>query len=439
MNAFFTIILTILYGFVSNSYLVIKEKLLTLAAVIPLFILINIFIGLGRRKVHGARMKICNHGAEALLLFAITTIISIVYHIAIAFILIPDSYLDYIFSALICIASQAVLFWNGIICVYCTSTQLGIKHRVIGILCGMIPIAHLFALKNIIKKNLAEVAFESEKQRLNVERRELQICKTKYPILFVHGVFFRDSKLLNYWGRIPKELETNGATVYYGEHQSALSVKDSAEELAERIKKITEETGCEKVNIIAHSKGGLDCRYAIAHCGAEPYVASLTTINTPHRGCGFADYLLSKISPSVQQKVANAYNAAARRLGDTNPDFMAAVRDLTEESCKKLDAEMKIPENIFCQSFGSVLKKARSGKFPLNFSFHLVKHFDGANDGLVSEKSFRWGEKYELLTADGDRGISHGDMIDLNRENIEGFDVREFYVQLVSDLRENRK
>ena len=26
-------------------------------------------------------------------------------------------------------------------------------------------------------------------------------------------------------------------------------------------------------------------------------------------------------------------------------------------------------------------------------------------------------------------------MIDLNRENIEGFDVREFYVQLVSDLK----
>ena len=33
------------------------------------------------------------------------------------------------------------------------------------------------------------------------------------------------------------------------------------------------------------------------------------------------------------------------------------------------------------------------------------------------------------------RGISHGDMIDLNRENIEGFDVREFYVGLVSELK----
>ena len=55
--------------------------------------------------------------------------------------------------------------------------------------------------------------------------------------------------------------------------------------------------------------------------------------------------------------------------------------------------------------------------------------------GLVSEKSFAWGERYTLLTPLKHRGISHGDMIDLNRENIDGFDVREFYVQLVSDLK----
>ena len=34
------------------------------------------------------------------------------------------------------------------------------------------------------------------------------------------------------------------------------------------------------------------------------------------------------------------------------------------------------------------------------------------------------------------RGISHGDMIDLMRENIDGFDVREYYVQLVKELKE---
>ncbi|MEE0061348.1 MAG: triacylglycerol lipase, partial [Acutalibacteraceae bacterium] len=81
------------------------------------------------------------------------------------------------------------------------------------------------------------------------------------------------------------------------------------------------------------------------------------------------------------------------------------------------------------------LGRATGGKFPLNVSYPLVKKYSGANDGLVAEPSFRWGSNYQLLKPQGKRGISHGDMIDLNRENIPSFDVREFYVQLVADLK----
>ena len=80
-------------------------------------------------------------------------------------------------------------------------------------------------------------------------------------------------------------------------------------------------------------------------------------------------------------------------------------------------------------------KKAQGGKFPLNVTYPIVKHFDGRNDGLVSVDSARWGTKFTLLEPEGKRGITHGDVVDLNRENIPGFDVREFYVNLVSDLR----
>ncbi|MGN0165501.1 MAG: triacylglycerol lipase, partial [Lachnospiraceae bacterium] len=138
----------------------------------------------------------------------------------------------------------------------------------------------------------------------------------------------------------------------------------------------------------------------------------------------------------TQAGIARAYNAALRKLGDANPDFMAAVRDLTSRRCLAMDSTMPVPENIYCQSIGSKLNKAGSGKFPLNFSYHLVKYFDGANDGLVGEDSFQWSENYTFLSTNGKRGISHGDVIDLNRENIPGFDVREFFVFLVADLKE---
>ena len=78
---------------------------------------------------------------------------------------------------------------------------------------------------------------------------------------------------------------------------------------------------------------------------------------------------------------------------------------------------------VYYQSVGSRMARARSGKFPLNVAYPMVKHFDGDNDGLVSVESAKWGERFTLLSPAGKRGISHGDVIDLNRENIDGFDV----------------
>ena len=70
-------------------------------------------------------------------------------------------------------------------------------------------------------------------------------------------------------------------------------------------------------------------------------------------------------------------------------------------------------------------------------SAKLVKYFDGPNDGLVSVDSMKWGESFHFVEPSGKRGITHGDVIDLNRENIKGFDVRAFYVKLVIDLKAN--
>lgn len=327
------------------------------------------------------------------------------------------------------------IFWIGILLVYLHSEQLGIKPRLLGILFGFVPIANLIMLNKIIGICNREIQLEKERNAREIRRRDYLVCATRYPILLVHGVFFRDYKHLNYWGRIPKDLAKNGARIYYGNHNSAASVEDSAKELQRRVDQILEKTSFEKINIIAHSKGGLDARVLIAN-GYGDKIASLTTINTPHRGCEFADYFLEKIPKEIQEKIAAKYNAAARKLGDTYSDFIAAVNDLTASACKKRNEEIKDDSRVFYQSVGSVLQKATSGRFPLNLTYNIVKIFDGENDGLVGTESFPWGEKYTLLRNEKKaRGISHADMIDLNRENIDGFDVREFYIQLVSDLK----
>ena len=391
------------------------------------------------------RVRICNFGRIMLKLFCFTTVILSIY-LLLGFFGLYQTWFGgpaglkqqtsyWLIRLGIVILLENIIFWTGIVTVYLTSEQLGIRWRVLGVVCGWIPVVHLIMLHVIIKTTGQEVKMEKMRAKRNKKRAKQEICRTKYPILMVHGVFFRDFEHLNYWGRIPEELEKNGARIYYGNHNSASAVRDSAEQLAARVHEIIDKTGCEKVNIISHSKGGLDSRAMIALTDAAPYVASLTTINTPHRGCQFADYLLNKIPAKQQHAVEKAYNTGAAKLGDVNPDFLAAVHDLTFENCEKLNEEIADDPNIFYQSVGSKLNKPMSGRFPLNFTYPLVKYFDGANDGLVGEESFPWGENYQFLTVEGKRGISHGDVIDLNRENIPGFDVREFYVQLVADLK----
>ena len=441
------ILCTIIYGVIvflaANCHAL--GRLYDLAALFLLFfvpyIWINIRPAILYKRILNKKLISCKKGCDLLEIFLISVNLSAVFCICGLFgkFSLPafsENHKIWIIQLVIVFLTEAVVFWNGMICIYLFSAQLGVKWRVIGALCGMVPVVNLIVLVKMLTIVEQEVKFENEKISVDMAREKDKVCQTKYPLLMVHGVFFRDFRYLNYWGRIPKELEKNGATIYYGNHQSAASVAESAKELDARIRQIVEETGCEKVNIIAHSKGGLDCRYMLSMLDTSTYVASLTTVNTPHRGCEFADYLLTNIPEREKQTIANTYNSALRKLGDTNPDFIAAVTDLTASACQARNELITDVPGVYYQSIGSKLKVAKGGRFPLNLSYLFVKKFDGYNDGLVGETSFPWGENYQFVEANGRRGISHGDVIDLNRENFKGFDVREFYVGIVQKLKE---
>ena len=90
--------------------------------------------------------------------------------------------------------------------------------------------------------------------------------------------------------------------------------------------------------------------HAISCCGANKYTASLTTINTPHRGCLFADYLLDRASETVKNTIAKSYNCSLKKLGDSNPDFISAVYDLTNKQCEAINNKIYDSPDVFYQS-----------------------------------------------------------------------------------------
>jgi triacylglycerol esterase/lipase EstA (alpha/beta hydrolase family) len=121
-----------------------------------------------------------------------------------------------------------------------------------------------------------------------------------YPIIFAHGVCRfdkvwsealeldnNDLKLdqLHYFKGLRTELMKHGFTVYHSNVSLAAVVETRASELNKNVKKILEKEGSEKVNIIAHSMGGLDARHMLLNFRDsdrlhEP-IASLTTVSLP--------------------------------------------------------------------------------------------------------------------------------------------------------------
>lgn len=380
------------------------------------------------------RLRLLKKGSRLVLLalgaIAAETVILPVYCIRSC-----ESIVNGVFAVLMPVIAIGIMCFCGVVCIAVGSRQIKVKNHIFMLTLWWCPILNIILLRNFCQTARREYVVECDRIELENARAESQICHTKYPLLMVHGIFFRDWQVFNYWGRIPASLIRNGAVVYYGNQQSTRAVCDGGREIRDKILKIVEETGAEKVNIIAHSKGGLDSRYAISCLGMDKYVATLTTISTPHKGCDMVDYLLEKLPDWLAGAIAGRYNRIFSKLGDKNPDFMAGVRDLSAERAKSYVSEMPDSPLVSYRSVMSVMKSARSAGFPLNAGYMLIKKLNGANDGLVWEESARHGA-YQLLEPPYKRGISHGDTIDLKRENINGFDVREFYVNLVKNLRQ---
>ena len=351
---------------------------------------------------------------------------------------VKNNFWDIPKSVWICDAVAAGLIvlgygFNGIIRIALLCRRLGIVKRVVAFFLLPIPVAGIFALISMYKAAKAEYDYETTRAACDSQRVESQVCATKYPILLVHGLGFRDWRYFNYWGRIPKELIKNGAKLYYGNQEACATVAVNAEEIRKRVLEITEETGCGKINIIAHSKGGLDSRYAIAKLGIDDKVATLTTVGTPHRGSQVTD-LANKLPDSFYRKVAGFMDRRFKGFGDVSPDFYTACHQFNSDYAKRFNEEVPDSDKVYYQSYASAMKNALSFGL-LSFTYLLLKKF-GRNDGLVTVESAKWGNFKGVYESKGVRGISHGDTIDLAREDFKGYDPREEYVRIVSELKD---
>lgn len=267
-------------------------------------------------------------------------------------------------------------------------------------------------------------------------------CKTRYPLLLLHGMGFRDGKIC-YWGRIPRVLEKNGASIFYGFQDANASVMKNAQTIAVSLEKALSESGAEKVNIIAHSKGGLEARYLISSMGFADRVASLTTISTPHNGSAAIDKVLRHFRPAIY--AGSRITDIIKRIGgDVSPDTYRCICEFSTDFMKKFNEENPDSPDIRYMSCAFVMKNIFSD-ITMAFPYICVKAMSGDNDGFLTPEEVRHGEFLGTFTGTGRRGISHCDEVDLRRKKLSGnipkdrysiSDIADFYTELVSMLKE---
>lgn len=238
--------------------------------------------------------------------------------------------------------------------------------------------------------------------------------KTQYPILMLHGVGFRDLKWPLYWGRIAKMLTDHGVAMYFGQQDCWADVEENAKSIKARINTILDEANAEKVNIIAHSKGGLEARVVASSLGMGDKIASITTIGTPHRGSKTIDKILGKVPDGIVNIAAFAVDNWIGLIGDTKPDFYSVCRNFSTEYAEKINRENPDIPGIYYQSFAGVMKNPASD-INLSTANLIVKIIEGDNDGLVTVESAKWGSKFTVLKGNTNRGVSHYDEIDFRR------------------------
>lgn len=241
---------------------------------------------------------------------------------------------------------------------------------------------------------------------------------TKHPIVLAHGYFGFDVISVprfrrEYFRGVRESLNALGYEVHALRVAPVASVAFRANQLKQQIDALS----APRVNIVAHSMGGLDARYAIARLGLEGRVASLTTIGTPHHGTPLADrstILLGdwarvrKMLSAVGANVDGLYDLTTRRM----EEFNRAVLDS--------------PEVTYASVIGFVSTETPMVHTLLAPGHAYLSKIAGPNDGIVPAESQRWGKVLGEVFAD------HWAQVGWSP----GFDVRSFYVRLAEQLAE---
>jgi triacylglycerol lipase len=209
------------------------------------------------------------------------------------------------------------------------------------------------------------------------------------PVVLVHGLFGFDrigapGAKFDYFRGIAKHLQGLGCHAHAVRLPASASVPDRARALVAAIDALPHD----RIDLIAHSLGGLDARYALTHLGLARRVRALVTVGTPHRGSPLADL--------AHQGPLDWARRMVRGLGLP----LEALEWLGTDALATFNAQVvDVPGVRYACVVGGLREGAR---IPLALipAHAYLRRVAGRNDGLVPIASQYWGETLAEIEAD---------------------------------------
>lgn len=287
-----------------------------------------------------------------------------------------------------------------------------------------------------------------------------------YPIVLMHGMAgFQELNVgpigVEYWAGIKAELARVGETEVYVTEVSPYQTSEvRAREAAAQIDAILTKTGKAKVALVGHSQGGIDARYLASPQGLAygDRIASVTTISTPHRGSYVADIVLkiASVAPETFDDATRTLLKVLQRTAydvQTDPNLRAQLVQLTEKYMREVfnpkftnDARVIYESYAGRSNYRTGIGVCDEGIYP-----NEATKLDGAqsflfptavileqglpvkvNDGLVTVDSAKWGTFMQCVPADHLKEVGQ---LNINGANLQTFDHKKFYRQVVERIR----
>lgn len=207
-----------------------------------------------------------------------------------------------------------------------------------------------------------------------------------------------------------------------------------AEQWAEVIERLKQQYGYEKFNIVGHSMGGLDMRYAISELGIASSIATLTTIAAPHRGTSLAEIVLTA-PMTVKEKLGELFDWFGESIyPGSKSDAVAATEQLTREYITdEFNPNHPDDESVTYFSYSAAVGKGT--KHPLNPIYklqnQLIYYREGVNDSFVGLESAKWGKHLGTLP------LSHLEQIEIQTSKERIPLVENLWRDLAMNLQKN--